>query len=173
MKGNFGFIHGELEIKILLLFIMRRIPEPVGFDVLAELAMCDDAISYFDFTDCVNKLVGTGHLLMEGGKYSLTQKGIRNGEITENNIPYSVRAKAEGRASVMRAAHNRNAMIRASRAANPEGGFTVSLSLSDGVGDIASMELYAGSDKHAQALEEGFRKNAESIYNKLIEMLLG
>jgi len=172
MKGNFGFIHEKIEIKVLILFIMSRLQEPVTLDVLAELTMCDDGISYFDFADSVVELVGTEHLRLENDKYSLTQKGMRNGEITESGLPYSVRTKAETSTARLRAALNRNSLIKTSRERDPEGVCTVKLSLSDGLGDIVTMELFAANEQQAQALENGFRKNAESIYNALIEMIL-
>ena len=45
---NFGFIHGELDTKILILFILRRLPRPVDADTLAELCFCDTGVSWFD-----------------------------------------------------------------------------------------------------------------------------
>lgn len=172
MKGNFGFIFEKLEIKILILYLLRRLPEPVSFDVLTELAMCDDGISYFDFAECVADLVKTGHLRFEDAVYSLTGKGVRNGEITENSLPHSVRKKAEGAASDMRIKQNRSSMIKTQRVENPDGGFNVSLALSDGIGDIVSMEMIMPDEQQAAALEKGFRKNAEGVYNALVEMIL-
>jgi len=172
MERNFGFIHDKLEIKILILFIMRRVPEPVTFDALTGLTLCDDGISYFAFSECVAELVQTEHLRFEGDKYSLTKKGERNGKVTENSLPFSVRMSAEEGAVAFRALQDRNAMIKTSHASNPDGGCSVTLSLSDGVGKIASMELFAADEKQALALEKGFRKNAESIYKALIEMIL-
>ena len=172
MKGNFGFIHEKIEVKILILFILRRLSKPVKLDVLTELTLCDDGISYFDFTECVNELVRTEHLKIEDGMYSLTGKGIRNGEITENSLPYSVRTKAEKTTSTTRAEQNRSAMIKTHSTVNPDGGCTVAMSLSDGLGDIVTLELFAANESQALALEKGFRKNAENIYNTLIEMIL-
>ena len=172
MKGNFGFIREKIEIKILILFILSHMREPVTFDVLTELTMCDDGISYFDFAESVAELVRTEHLLLEENKYSLTPKGMRNGEITESSLPYSVRMKAEAGAAGLRAALSRNSMIKTSRDCDPEGSFTVKLSLSDGVGDIVIMELFAANEQQAHALENGFRKNAEKVYNALIRMIL-
>jgi len=97
---------------------------------------------------------------------------MRNGEITEINLPYSVRAIAEKNTSALRIAQNRDAMIKTSHEAAAETGCKVSLSLSDGIGEIAAIELIAANEKQALMLEEGFRKNAESIYNKLIAMLI-
>jgi len=173
MYGNFGFIHEKIEIKILILFILRRLPEPVPFYALAELALCDDGVSYFDFTECVSELIKTEHIKLEEGKYSLTDKGVRNGDITENNLPYSVRDKAEGKISMVRTERTRNALITTSRRVEPDGSCKVSLALSDGVGEIVSLELYAANEKQAYGLEKGFRRNAEDVYKALIEKMLG
>ena len=172
MKGNFGFIRDKIEIKVLILFIMRRIPEPITFDVLTEITMCDDGISYFDYSESVADLVRTGHLQIEDQKYSLTPKGVRNGELTENSLPYPVRTKVEIKTAERRFAQSRDALIKTSLACDAEGVSTVKLSLSDGIGDIVLMELFAANKQQAQALENGFRKNAEGIYNALIEMIL-
>jgi len=173
MVENFGFIHEVLEIKILILFILRRLQAPITLDTLMELTMCDAGISYFDFMDCVADLVKTEHIKCENELYSITEKGERNGFITENSLPYSVRTKAEDSTSLLRAANNRSAMIRTSHISEPEGGCTVKLSLSDGVGDIVTVELFTANERQALDLETGFRKNAESIYNALIEMIIG
>jgi len=173
MAGNYGFIHEKIDIKVLILFIMRRLYEPVTFDVLAELTLCDDGIGYFDYADCVAELVKTGHIKCEGNEYSITGKGIYNGGITENNLPFTVRMKAEKGALKLRASLSRDAMIKTSSSNNPQGGVNVNLSLSDGIGEIVKMELFAANADQARALEKGFRMNAESIYHAIIEMILG
>jgi len=172
VTNSFGFINDKLEIKILILLILRRLPDPVTYEELAELAMCVDGISYFDFTECVAELIKTEHISLEGDKYHLTQKGLRNGKITENNLPSQVLAKAKESTAAFRAAKSRNSNIKTSHAAVHEGGCIVSLSLSDGVGEIVSMELFAANEKQARGLERGFRKNAENIYNSLIKTIL-
>jgi len=172
MDGNFGFIHEKIDIKILILFILRRLPEPVSLFTLTELVLCDDGISYFDFTQCLSELVRTEHIRFEADIYSLTAKGARNGEITENNLPFSVRLKAETKTSLIHIAQNRNSMIKTSHSVSPDGSCLVTLTLSDGVSDIAALNLYAADEKQAAGLEKGFRKNAESIYKTIIEMIL-
>ena len=172
MAGNFGFIHEKIEIKILILFILRRFPDPITFDVLTELAMCDDGIGYFDYSQCVAELTKTEHLKVDGDEYSLTAKGIRNGEATENSLPFSVRMKAEKKISEIRAVQNRSAMILTSHEAAPNNGCIVNLAMSDGIGDILTVKLLAADARQAMSLEKGFRRKAEKVYNALIEMLL-
>ena len=173
MDGNFGFIHEKLEIKVLILYIMRRLPGPATFGELTELTMCDDGVRYFDFAECVAELVETEHLSCMDGYYSLTDKGARNGETTQNSLPYVVRVRAENAASALRVKWNRDSKVTAAHTASPEGGFQVSLSLSDGIGKIVEMELFMPNEQRALALEKGFRKNAEAVYSAVVGLILG
>lgn len=172
MEEHFGFIREKLELKILILFILRRLPEPVTFEELSNLTLCDEGITYFDFAECLSELVATGHITTDGHTYGLSEKGARNGEITEDSIPYSVRMKAEKNAADLRLQMSRKSMITAVHEIRRKGGYTVELSLSDGISEVISMKLYAANETQAKALEEGFVKKAENIYNNVIKMIL-
>ena len=172
MEDRFGFIHEKIDIKILILFVLGRLSEAVTLDTLAELTLCDDGIGYFDFVECVNELVETEHVTTDGVSYTITEKGARNGKITENFIPYSVRIKAEKNTSELRVKQSRRAMIKTSRELRRRGGYTVTLSLSDGLGEVVTMSLYAASEAQAIALEDGFAEKAESVYNAIIKTIL-
>jgi GTP cyclohydrolase II len=172
MEDRVGFIREKLDIKILILFILRRLPEPVTFEKLSELVLIDEGISYFDFAECVSELAGTEHIATDGHTYAITDKGRRNGEITENSLPFSVRVKAEKSAAEVAFALSRKSMISAAHTIRRKGGYTVDLSLSDGISDIVTLKLYSASQDQAVALEEGFMRNAEDIYNKLLKLIL-
>ncbi|MGM9522028.1 MAG: DUF4364 family protein [Oscillospiraceae bacterium] len=177
MEGRFGFIQSEMDLKVLILFILRRLPEPAARDELTDITLlCDGAIGYFDFSECLTDLTRTGHISVEtrpdNDYYSITEKGRINGEATESGLPYSVRMRAEKAASTLANIQRRNAMIKASHEMRMRGGFTVKLSMSDGIGPIISMDLLVGDDKQAAAIESRFKKNAESIYSKIIDILL-
>ena len=93
MAGR-GFIHDKLELKFLILYITARVIIP--FDTVLDLTMCDDAIDYFDFSECLADLVRTEHLsLSEDGLYSITEKGLRNSRICESSLAYSVRLRCD------------------------------------------------------------------------------
>ena len=171
MENRFGFIREKLDIKILILFILKRLTSPIDFDKLAELTLCDDGISYFDFAECVDELVKTDHVYFNGETYIITDKGERNGSVTESSIPYSVRLKAEKSTAALNAEIARNSMIYTDRKMKRGGGFNVSLSLSDGIDEIMSMNLFASSAEQAEEIENGFRKNAEKLYNVIINNL--
>ena len=172
MRRRFGFIHEKLEIKILILFILRRLTTAIPIDMLAELTLCDDGISYFDFMECVEELVSTEHIIVEKGMYSITEKGARNGETTENSLPFSVRQVASNAVATFRSTEHRDSMIKTLHMVNDDGTYTAILSMSDGLGDVIKIELHSVSEQQATELENGFHKNAEKAYNALIKTIL-
>lgn len=172
MENRFGFIRDKLDIKILILYLLARLKEPVSFDRLYDLVLCDDGISYFDYTDSLEELIQTDHVTFDGNEYSITEKGRINGEIIETGIPYSVRIKAGKKAAVHNAETARLSNIRTDINLRRGGGYEVYLSLSDGTVEIANLMLYADNEKQARMLEEGFLKNAEDAYQSIISSLL-
>ena len=90
-----GFIHEELDIKILILFILRRLPGVVDPTELSDLCRsCDDGFGYFDYTECLAELIENGLIAENEEGFSITEKGAKNVDLVETSIPYSVRTKA-------------------------------------------------------------------------------
>ena len=54
-----GFIQNELDLKLLVLYIMARAAAPITFLQLLDLALCDAGVDYFSLTEAVNHLVET------------------------------------------------------------------------------------------------------------------
>lgn len=169
---SFGFIHGELDIKILILFVLRRLSRPVDGHTLSELCSCDTGIGWFDYTECLFSLIETGHVEeLDGDRYIITQKGERNGEAAETSLPYSVRRKAGKLLKPIAEQMQRDAMIETSSSVG-EGGCTVSLSLSDGKGEIVGLKLLVPDVELSESIECAFRADAEGIYAKIIDIFM-
>lgn len=169
---NYGFVRSKLDIKVLILFILKRLPTSVSQNMLNELTLIDNATNYFDYIECLSELENTGHIIQAEGRYSITPKGLRDGTEMEDHVPYTVRMKAIAgteRASKILA---REAMIKTSHTVNPEGGCTVSLGLSDGLGEMMKLDILAANEKQAQIMEKRFRKDAESLYLRIAGILM-
>lgn len=171
MDNHFGFIRDKLDIKILLLYILERLPGPVEAVVLSDLALFDGGFTWFDYTDCLSELVETGHVTEEDGRYEITEKGRRNVGYVGTSIPYSVRAKAERLTAPVAARMRRESQIETAVESTKDGSVSVSLRLSDGVGEVVSLRLAVPDEETAAAVEKRFRRNAEKISNKVIELL--
>ena len=76
----------KLDIKILILFILRRLPETVESETLANLALSDGGVGYFEYAECLAELEDSGHLERQGRMIRLTEKGARNGSIVESSL---------------------------------------------------------------------------------------
>lgn len=168
-----GFIHDKLEIKFLILYIAARMIEPVPFDIILDLAMCDDGVDYFDFSECLRDLVNTGHLtLSDSGLYAITEKGRRNSEICESSLPYSIRLRCDKNLDLCNRKLRRRRQVRASHEQRPNGTYTVKLSLDDDVGSVLDLKLMVVQSNMASLLEERFRESPERIYNEIMAVLL-
>ncbi len=168
---NYGFVREKLDIKVLILFILKRLPAPVSQNLLTELTLIDNATNYFDYIECLSELEESGHILHTEDKYTITPKGVRNGAEMEDRVPYTVRTKAL--AGIERASKilERESLIRTSREEKPEGGFSVSLSLSDRFGELLHVDILAANQEQAGDMERRFRKNAESLYLRIASLL--
>ena len=170
----FGFISGKLEIKFLILYIASRVVEPVPFETLQEVAMCDGGVDYFGFSECLADLVRTEHLRVDqDGLYVITEKGRRNSAICESSLPYSVRMQAEQNLARCNEQLKRRALVGAELRAREEGGYELTLSLSDELDELMSLRLLITRQDMALDLQRRFREHAEEIYSKILADLYG
>ena len=168
---RYGYIHDELDLKILILYILRRLPAPIDRERRGERVLQDEGVSYFDYIQCLSELTDSGHSEHVEGGYAITEKGDRNAAAVESSLPYTARVRVDRAMEPIIRAMNRLAMIHATHSPLASGGVQVELSMGDGVGEIISLRLLAADEKQAETMEKNFRRQAEQIYTDLIEKL--
>ena len=136
-----GFIQNELDLKLLVLYIMARAAAPITFLQLLDLALCDAGVDYFSLTEAVNHLVETEHLAQEGDLYSITDKGRRNSEICESSLPYSIRMRCDENLVRLNDVLKRAALVQTDLKPNGDGTCTVRLFFSDDSGPLMDLKL--------------------------------
>jgi len=170
MGERLGFINDKLDIKILILFVLRRLPAEIDSERLADLILIDGGVGYFDYKECLAELATTAQIEDDEGLIKITAKGSRNGEILESGLPYSVRVKAEKTLAPVAEEMRRSAMILANHEVT-ENGITVYLAVSDGIGTIFDLKILAADEEQAKKIERNFRRKAEEYYNRFITEL--
>ena len=139
-------------------------------ETLRGLVMCDDGIGYFDYTDCLSELVTGGNVEEKDGAYAVTEKGARNAEAVESSLPYSVRTKSARLLAPVQERMRREASIVA-RHELSEDGCTVTLAMGDGKGDLIRLSFVCAGEEQAEKIEANFRRDAETYYQRIAELL--
>ena len=169
-----GFIRDKLEIKFLILYVAAGVAEPMPLSDIQELTMIDDGIDYFDFSQCLSELVATDHLRIdEEQKYAITPRGMKNSEICQSSLPYSVRMKADQLIAAYRQELVRQAQVRANVERRENGTYTVELSLNDDVDNVMRLQLMVATREMADDLAQRFRDNPEQVYSQMVTALYG
>ncbi|MFR8917751.1 MAG: DUF4364 family protein [Oscillospiraceae bacterium] len=169
-----GFIQDKLEIKFLILYIAARVTEPLEPAAMQDLTMCDDGIDYFDYAECLNDLVKTEHLrVTEDGRYVITEKGLKNSQICESSLPYSVRQHSDKNIAAYNKEALRRAQVQSHVTERENGTYTVTLALRDDVDELMELRLMVADRATADGLAQRFQQEPEKLYAQLAELLCG
>ena len=155
-----GFIQDELDLKLLVMYIISRAAAPITFLQLYEIALCDAGVDYFSLNQAVQHLVKTGNLHQEGELFSPTEKGRRNSEITDTSLPYSVRTRCDENLVALNDALRREKQIRAE----------VTPSQDDN-GPLMELSALMPTPQAAAAAAARFRREPDVFYHKIITLL--
>lgn len=169
----YGFIQDKFEIKLLILYILARVAEPVDLPTLTDLTMCDGGVDYFSFTEELAHLKETEHVTLENELYAITDKGRQNGEVCEEEIPISVRMKCDKNIAALNAKIHRRNQVKAEITSAPRSEErTVKLTLSDDSGPVFSLSLLAPSQAQAEKIAANFKAAPEDIWNSILMRLV-
>lgn len=166
-----GFIQDDLDLKLLVLYIMDRAAGPITFLQLFELALCDAGVDYFSLTQAVEHMVSTGQLSKEKDRYAITDKGRRNSQICQSSLPRSVRRHCDENLVKVNEALRLEAQIRVQVMDREDGTATLCLTLEDNASPLLHMALLAPSPEQAGLWGEVFRQDPSALYMGVIKLL--
>ena len=170
--ANIGFIKSELDMKLLVLYIMSHAAEPITFFQLLEIAMCDAGVDYFSLTQAVTHMVETGQLECQDDQYSITEKGRRNSEICESSLPYSVRMHCDDSMVQLNKLLRQEAQIQSSVSRNPDDTYTLHLCLNDVNTPLLKLDLLVPSTQQAETMAKTFKADPAGLYLHLTHLLM-
>ena len=165
-----GYVFSQLDLKILILFILRRLPGEIETDQLLEICQDDGVVNYFDFTICLDELRESGQISVEDGFCAVTPRGRQTAETLDTSLPYSVRTHAEKAVEKAAAEISRRNSISVQHLST-ESGCMAELVLNDGIGEILQLRILCADETQAEQIEKNFRRHAEETYQKIIAVL--
>ena len=168
-----GFIQDILDVKILILYVMSMVEEPVTAQTIYELCYQDDSLSYFDVQAAVPEMVASGHLEHVSDElYIITDKGRETEEITHDAIAFPVKHRAKVAVEKLNRTAKRDQFIRTDIRKNEKGEYTIYMGLDDLHGSLMDLQLTMPTLHQARKIENAFRKNAETVYQSVMIGLL-
>ncbi len=167
-----GFIHDDIDIKVLVLYLTGRLEYPVDMDELTELSMCDNGVRYFELAQAVEEMVESGHLKMDQGLYTITETGRRDMEICQDQLAYSLRQKCDRNLAAMNVRLREEAQTGARVLPQPDGSFIVRLRLTEKDSVLLYLELSCAVQEDADRIAASFKKNPHQAYRDVLAALL-
>ena len=168
-----GFIHDMMDVKVLILYVTSRSQYAMTVQEIYEVCYQDDGLSYFDVCTAVPEMVRSGHLQeVEEGKFQVTDKGRRDGELTADSIAFTVKQRAENAVARYNRQIRRSSFVKTQIIPRESGDFSVIMALDDEIGNLMTLELVAPDQRQAVRLGRLFEKKAEAVYNLTMAELL-
>ena len=166
-----GFLRDPVDIKKLILYVLKQLPLPCHVDILSEYVMGVAAVDYFSFTVSLAELVESDIVRKsEGEYYSVTQKGGEVFELCKNDLPPAMRNALKAPLREVAQEMLRQKLITAEMQREGKALY-VNLGYSDGIGPIMSMKLLCADEDYAAKAIERYKKEAEDIYLEIISRL--
>jgi len=173
---GYGFIRSEQQIKSLILFGMSLMPVAVTETDLLSVISVDEGFTYLDFAPAFQDLVQNGLVsALPGGRenrYILTAEGAGLVSVLKGDLPASVRDRAEAAAIQTMRRIARESDILTEHSENGDGSYQVRLRILDKDRVALGLELRVGSLRQCTLLENHFRKNAETLFAGVTDLLL-
>ena len=168
-----GFIHDILDVKLLILYVMSLVEEPISAQTIYELCYQDESLSYFDVKEAIPQMVDSGHLgEVEPDRFVITDKGRETEEITQDAVAFPVKQRAKSAAEKLNRTTKREQFIRTEIRSRDTGEYAVVMGLDDFQGPLMNLELTMPNLQQARKLEAAFRRNAEAVYQSVMIGLL-
>ena len=169
-----GYMHDILDVKVLILYVLARVETPVTPQTIYELCYQDESLSYFDVQESIPQMVSTGHLEeLPESRYVITQKGKVAEEITADSVAFTVRERARCAVERYNRELKREQFLHSDIIRREDGEYDVKLQLDDVRGRLMDLTLTAPTLQQARRLENGYRENADLLYQSVMIALLG
>lgn len=167
----------EMEIKMLLCYILSNQPESMSFSQLYEAVTEDGLINYFELIRLLEELVRLEHLSIhreEGlpDRYTATQLGQQASREFERNLPFSVRERALGASQRVMERHRRLTEVQMTETEEGDG-IRLELSIPDGEGELLSLKVYAPTREECDEMKRQFLNAPLTIYKGVMALLTG
>lgn len=169
-----GGLKSTAEIKILVLYLLMNVNEPVPSNQIADLLHLEGIANTFEVNDAFvqlhnNELIEQADELVE--TYIINDKGRDVGQTLQSSVPFTVREKS---LKILKNMLRRNRHMKETEIVishENDGTIKVTCSAIENDSVIMSFSLQAADDAQAIRIRENYLDDPALVYRTLIDML--
>lgn len=165
-----GFVRTNAEVKMLALYVLSKVEQPLTFDELLQGTSCDPGVDYFSLKQSVDELIQQENVSIQKECYSILPRGRSNCESVQNQLPSSVVARCEEVITQLRKKYDREsqAYAQSSVVENPDSTCMVRLTVGNPQGVLMELKYLVANVTQAEREMSAFHKNPTEFYNELL-----
>ncbi len=172
-----GGLTNDLEVKILICFLLKKIEQPLSFDQLNEILQKTGFVNYFEFIGAVSELQRTEHLKKlesENGEelFQLTEVGEVTAQTFHHTLPLTVREKTVEVARDLIKMQRQLEEIQVRYDAVPDG-FMLTMKMKDIGSDLMDLSVFVPSEDECLEMRERIYADPLLLYKTLLAVMLG
>jgi hypothetical protein len=167
---RYGFSGDGPDMRKLILFALQAVGEAIDGRELTRLALLDENADYFLYSDALDALLGIGLLEREGEEYRLTPRGAEVSAVMGRGLPAALRRAVSDECAAVREQRMRGRCVAAEAVTEGDNTYFTGI-LTDGAAPLLELRLQTGGKKQAAVLKRRFEKDAETILQKIWELL--
>lgn len=163
-------------IRILLCYLLKKLEKPISPQQLYEIAVGNNIINYFYYTEAIEELVKNKTILIENNEsgqfYVLAEKGKYGTDEFKQYVPKTFREKLLGTALKYFAEQKKNSDVKC-ELIKLEKGYNVNCVILDLNDKLMELNLFAPDEEQAQLIKNQIMLNPTDFYGKIIGFALG
>ena len=163
------------ENKVLILYILNKLDNPVTNDALLRLVLAVMDMNYFYFQQFLLDLIEKKYIVCfnKEGKsvYQITDSGKQTLELTNDIIPGIIKLKVDTSFSNELHQTAQKESIVAEYTPLSENEYTVTCKINENNSCIFEISVFAGSREEAKKIVDNWKENAYRIYPEILNSL--
>lgn len=164
------------ENKVLILYLLNKISDGIKSDNLYKIISVANNINYFYFQELVTDLIETnliGSFTKDEDTFiKITSEGQNALSLTKSLLPGILKLKADNAFKDTISSIEEEASIITEYTPKNESDYTVTCKIVEKNDVIFEVSAFAGSRERAKQISDNWKKNANTIYPKIIDLLL-
>ena len=163
------------ENKVLILYILNKLNEPITNDALLRLVLSVMDMNYFYFQQFLLDLLDNKYIACfeqeEKNVYLITEKGKETLKLTSNILPGIIKLKVDTSFKNELSSVAEEESITAEFTPRSENDYTVTCKINENNSCIFEVSVFAGSREEAKKIVDNWKENAYRIYPEILNSL--